>query len=87
MAEIPYKKTYAMRAVGEGGLNTAVTIPPEVIRREAEKRGLTIDEFREKFIAVAQYDNIDGVLYTFKEKPSPADEEGNPNRGAAGKPK
>ncbi|MBA7678444.1 hypothetical protein ES703_86720 [subsurface metagenome] len=70
MEEIPYKKAYTMRAVGEGGLNTTVTIPPEVIRREAEKRGLTVDEFRERFIAIAQYDNIEGVLYTFEEKPA-----------------
>ncbi len=65
-----------MRAVGEGGLNTIVTLPPEVIRREAEKRGLTVDEFREKFIAIAQYDNIEGVLYTFEEKPTQGTEAG-----------
>lgn len=66
--EILYKKPYKMRAVGDGGLNTVVSIPPEVIRREAEKQGLTVSEFLEEFVAVAQYNNIDGVLYTFKEK-------------------
>ncbi len=68
MGEVLYKKSYTMRAVGEGGLNTSVSIPPEVIRREAEKRGLTVDQFRERFIAIAQYDNIEGVLYTFQVK-------------------
>ncbi len=69
MKKALYKKFYRMKVLGENGLNTSVSIPPEVIRREAEKRNLTVDEFREKFIAVAQYNNIDGVLYTFKEKP------------------
>lgn len=66
--EVLYKKSYKMRAVGDGGLNTVVSIPPEVIRREAEKRGLTVPEFLGQFDAVAQYDNIEGVLYTFKGK-------------------
>lgn len=66
--EILYKKPYKMRAVGSDGLNTVVSMPPEVIRREAEKRGITVQEFLEKFVAVAQYNNIEGVLYTFREK-------------------
>lgn len=68
--EVLYKKSYTMRALGENGLNTSVSVPPAVIQREAEKRGLTIDVFRERFVAVAQYNNIEGVLYTFKERPS-----------------
>lgn len=67
-AEVLYKKAYKMRAQGEDGLNTVVSLPPEVIRREAEKRNITVPEFLDKFIAVAQYNSIEGVLYTFKEK-------------------
>ena len=67
-AQVYYKKQYKMRAIGADGLNTVVSIPPEVIRREAEKRGLTVPKFLEQFVAIAQYNNIDGVLYTFKER-------------------
>ena len=66
--QVYYKKQYKMRAIGADGLNTVVSIPPQVIRREAEKRSLTVLEFLEQFVAIAQYNNIDGVLYTFTEK-------------------
>lgn len=66
--EVLYKRMYRMNTVGKDGYTTTVAMPPEVIRREAEKRGLTVPKFLERFIAVAQYNNIDGVLYTFKEK-------------------
>lgn len=63
-----YKKSYRMRAVGEGGYNIVVSLPPEVIRREAEMRNLSVPEFINQYIAVAQYNDIKGVLYTFKER-------------------
>lgn len=66
--EVLYKKVYNLNVVGADGATTTVAIPPEVIRREAEKKGLTVSEFLDKFCAVAQYDSIEGVLYTFKEK-------------------
>lgn len=62
-----YKRRYKMRAVGENSLNIVVSIPRVVIEREAEKRGLTVGDFLEQFKAVAQFDNFDGVLYTFEE--------------------
>lgn len=62
-----YKRRYKMRAVGQDGLNIVVSIPRVVIEREAEKRGLTVGEFLEQFKAVAQYDNFEGVRYTFEE--------------------
>ena len=62
-----YKKRYKMRAQGEGGLNTVVSIPRVVIEREAERQGLAIEEFIEKFRAVAHYNNFDGVFYAFEE--------------------
>ena len=62
-----YKRRYKMRAVGQDGLNIVVSIPRVVIEREAEKRKLTVEQFLEQFNAVAQYDNFDGVMYTFEE--------------------
>jgi len=61
-----YKRRYKMRAVGTDGLNIVVSIPRVVIEREAERRDLTIDGFLEQFRAVAQFDNFDGVRYTFE---------------------
>ena len=68
MAEIKdsYKRRYKMRAIGQDGLNIVVSIPRIVIEREAEKREITIGEFLEQFRAVAQFDNFDGVRYTFE---------------------
>ena len=62
-----YKRRYKMRALGENGLNIVVSIPRVVIGREAEKHELTIEKFLEQFRAVAQYDNFEGVRYTFEE--------------------
>ena len=61
-----YKKRYKMRAVGQDGLNIVVSIPRLVIDREAERYDLTVDKFLEQFKAVAQFDNFDGVIYTFE---------------------
>ena len=79
-----YKKRYRMRALGEGGLNIVVSIPRMVIEREAGKRWLTIGEFLERFRAIAQFDNFDGIVYTFeetKEKEVPAKAEGSDTDG------
>ncbi len=62
-----YKRRYKLRAVGQEGLNIVVSIPRVVIEREAEMRGLTVGKFLEQFNAVAQYDNFEGVRYTFEE--------------------
>lgn len=62
-----YERRYKMRALGEDGLNIVVSIPRVVIDREAEKHGLTIKEFLTQFKAVAQYDNFEGIIYTFEE--------------------
>ena len=61
-----HKRRYKMRAIGQGSLNIVVSIPPVVIKREAEKHGLTIKEFLQQFRAVAQFGNFEGVLYTFE---------------------
>jgi len=61
-----YKRRYKMRAVGQDGLNIVVSLPRVVIEREAGKHGLTIPRYLEQFMAVAQFDNFEGVLYTFE---------------------
>lgn len=61
------KRPYKMRAQGERGLNTVVSIPRQVIAREAEKQGISIEEFIKRFKAVAHYDSFDGIFYAFEE--------------------
>jgi len=69
MEEIGYKKEYRIRYAvpGSNKKTIEVTLPYVVIAREAEKRGLTVDEFLVKFIAIAEYNNFAGIHYTFKE--------------------
>lgn len=47
--------------------NTALTEPYEVVEKEARTRDLTISEFLNRFQAIAEFDNFDGVHYTFEE--------------------
>jgi len=60
-----YQKTYKMRQQGEGGLNVVVSIPPEIIEKEARKRGITIDDFVKQFRVIACFNGFEGVLYRF----------------------
>jgi len=55
-----------MRATGAEGRTIEVSLPKEVVEREARKRGLTIPEFIKRFRAVAHYNAFDGVLYVFE---------------------
>ncbi len=66
MSEIGYKKEYRLKVLVKGRKSINVTMPYEVITREAEKHGLCVDEFISKFIVIAEYNNFDGVRYTFK---------------------
>ncbi len=66
--QVGYKKTYRIRysVPGSGKKSVEVTIPYEVIKREADKRNLTVDQFIQQFMAIAEYDNFDGIRYTFQ---------------------
>jgi len=57
-----YEKSYRMR-VFKG--NIAVSVPPEIIRKEAKKHNLSIDKFIEQFRLVAQYNSFEGIHYQF----------------------
>jgi len=68
MAEkIGYRRTYRLRTAVPGRKSIEVTFPYEVVEREARSRGLTIDEFLKQFQVAAEFDNFEGVLYTFEE--------------------
>jgi len=63
-----YQKVYKMRRVGDEGQNTVVSIPPEVIEKEARKQGMTVTEFTEQFCIVAEFNSFEGIHYTFRKK-------------------
>ena len=66
--EVPdaLRKECRIRFNVKGKKSLIVRFPYEVVEREARKKGLTVDEFLEKFQAIAQYDSFDGVHYTFE---------------------
>lgn len=68
--EVGYKREYKIRRAVPGRNYITTAIPYEIIVREAEKRGLTVDEFISQFVVVAEYNNFDGVRYTFKKADS-----------------
>ena len=70
MSTIPedaLRKEYQIRVPVDGRKSFIVTMPYEIVEREARRRGLSLTEFLEKYQAVAHYDNFDGVIYTFEE--------------------
>ena len=68
MAEqIGYRKAYRLRTAVPGRKSIEVTFPYEVVEREARSRGITLGEFLGCFQAIAEYDNFEGVRYTFEE--------------------
>ncbi len=60
------RRTYKLRMAIPGSKTVEVTFPYEVVEREARKRNLTIPEFLERYTTIAQYDNFDGVFYSFE---------------------
>lgn len=80
MAEhIGYKKIYKMRELVKGRKYISVAIPYEVIERQAELHKLPVSEFIKQFVVVAEYNNFEGVRYTFKELDNDDEEKVRPN--------
>ena len=65
---VGYRKEYKLRVLVPGRKYISVGLPYTVVEREAANRNMTVDEFLAKFVAVSEYDNFDGVHYTFKEQ-------------------
>ena len=60
------RQEYRIRVPLKGAKSFIVTLPYEVVEREARRRGVDIEEFIENYRAVAQYDNFEGIHYTFE---------------------
>ena len=65
--QIGYRKAYRLRTAVPGRKSIEVTFPYEVVEKEARSKGLTVDKFLNRFQAVCEYDNFDGVIYRFEE--------------------
>lgn len=65
--EIGYRKVYRMRRLFPEKKHCLVGMPWQVIERQSALRNITPEEFMERFVVVAEYDNFEGVRYTFKE--------------------
>lgn len=64
---IGYRKAYRLRNAVPGRKSLEVTFPYEVVEREARSKGLTVDEFLNRYQTVCEYDNFEGVVYRFEE--------------------
>lgn len=65
--EVGYRKEYKMRRLVPDRNYISVTMPYEVVERQATIQGLTVKEFVKRFVVVAEYNSFDGVRYTFKD--------------------
>lgn len=65
--ENAYRKEYRIRVNVPGRKSLIVTFPYEVVEREARKHKLSIEQFLERYQAIAHYNNFDGVYYKFEE--------------------
>ena len=65
MEENTYQKIYKMRQQGDRNKNVVVSIPPEIIEKEARIRNLSVDNFVDQFRVIACYNGFEGVLYKF----------------------
>lgn len=59
-----YRKSYKVRLVGDGGAE--ITIPMMVLEKEASRYGLSVEEFIQKFRAIAHFNSFDGIYYRFE---------------------
>ena len=59
-------KRYSLRRVGKGYFE--VSVPPEVVEREARKAGLAIDEFLDHFELECLFDAFEGLHYRFRKR-------------------
>ena len=60
-----YKRFFRMQAAGADGKTTRTTIPRDIVRKEAAKRGIEVKEFLEKFRVVWIYNNFEGAITNF----------------------
>jgi len=63
-----YKRKYKLRRSGTKGHTIEITIPREVVMREARRLGISEEEAVEAFFGVWRYNNFHGVHLSFEPK-------------------
>jgi len=63
----PYTRTFKMLAGGADGKTVRVTIPRDVVKREAARRGLSFEDFLKSYNIRWEYNGFEGVIGTFVE--------------------
>ena len=61
-----YHKKYKMRRVVKERNYIVVALPYEIIKREASKRNMLVDQFIVEYEAVAVYNDSEYITYRFK---------------------
>jgi hypothetical protein len=61
-----YRKEYRLRRPITGKDSVEVTFPFDVVDRMARQYGITVDDFLNSYMAIAEYNGFDGVKYTFR---------------------
>lgn len=69
MEESGYRKSYRLRMSIPGKNSVEVTFPYVVVEREARRRGMSVPDFLKAFQVIAEYNNWEGVRYTFEPAP------------------
>ena len=60
-----YIKTFRMQATGADGRTIRVSVPRDVIKREAKKHNIKIEDFLKKFRIEWRYNGFPGVHVVF----------------------
>jgi len=69
-----YTRTYKLRTTGQRDRTFEVSVPRDVILRQAKRAELTPGEFLEQYRAVAHFDDFEGVYYRFEKYMGDSDE-------------
>jgi len=60
-----YTKTFKMQATGADGKTTRVSVPRDVVKKEARRLQLTVPEFLAKYRIEWKYNSFPGIYATF----------------------
>lgn len=63
-----YIKTFRMQATGADGQTIRVSVPRDVVRKEARKLGLSIEDFLKKYRIEWRYNSFAGAYALFVPK-------------------
>jgi hypothetical protein len=66
MENAGFEKIFRMRRAVKGAKCIIIGIPYELVKREADKNNLTVDQFIETFVVVATYNDSDVITYRFE---------------------